>query len=265
MGPENEEQRRKMRNVPYSSAVGSVLYTRLTRIDTIAAIAEVARFIQNPGPAHWAALKRILRYLKCTHTWGLCYKSSNMSPGSTWTMSLYLYVDSGYAMDIDNRRSRYGYIVFLNASPVSFGTGLAQRTATSTPEAEYVAMAHGLKELLWTYQTLLTMGLHIQLPIKVMEDNQSCICIADNPIAQRRTRHVDIRFHFIRDYINDGTITVTYCPTKEMLADILTKSLHKPVFTDLRNRIIGDIMKFIGDDLFVSLAYCRSIYNNLVS
>ena len=109
------------------------------------------------------------------------------------------------------------------------------------------------------------MGLRIQLPIQIMEDNQSCICIADNPISQRRTRHIDIRYHFIRDYILDGTITVKYCPTKQMLVDILTKSLHRPIFTDLRDRIIGNILEFIDNDLFVSLAYCQSIYNDLVS
>ena len=76
-------------------------------------------------------------------------------------------------MDIDNRKSRYGYIIFLNSNPISFGTSIAQRTATSTPEAEYVTMTrHGLKGLLWTYQTLLTMGLQIQLPMRIMEDNQ---------------------------------------------------------------------------------------------
>ena len=113
---------------------------------------------------------------------------------------------------------------------VSFGTGLTIKTVTSTPEAEYIAMAHGLKELLWTYQTLLTMGVQIQLPMAVHEDNQACIQIADNPISQRRTRHVDIRYHFVRDYIEDGTISVRYCPTADMLADIMTKAMNRPYF-----------------------------------
>ena len=103
-------------------------------------------------------------------------------------------------MDPDNQRSRYGYIVLLNANPVAFGTDLTVKTATSTPEVEYVALTHGLKELLWTYQILLTMGIQVQLqlPMQIHEDNQACIQIADNPISQRRTRHVDIRYHFVK-------------------------------------------------------------------
>ena len=77
---------------------------------------------------------------------------------------------------------------------MSFGTGLSARTSNSTPEAEYVAMTHGVKELLWTFQTLLTIGISVRrLPIVVMEDNQTCIQIADNPVSQRRTRHMDVR------------------------------------------------------------------------
>ena len=261
MGPANEDERQKMSHIPYSSAVGSVLYTRLTRIDCLASIAEVARFMNNPGKKHWHAVKRILRYLKATKYWGLCYKSS-CKDKTVWR--LILYVDSGYAMDPDRRRSRYGYIVYLNANPVAFGTGLTQKTATSTPEAEYIALAHGLKETLWVYQTLLTMGLQIELPIKVYEDNQACIQIADNPISQRRTRHIDIRYHFVRDYIEDGTITMEYCTSAQMLADIMTKIMHKPTFERLRNKIIGDVMQFLQSDLLTSIAYCQSTYNNLV-
>ena len=216
--------------------------------------------MQNPGPAHWQAVKRILKYLKGTKTWGLCYKLT-CQPGRKWTLTL--YVDSGFAMDPDKRRSRYGYIIFLNGNAVAFGTGLAARTATSTPEAEYVAMAHGLKELLWTYQTLLTMGIDIQLSMQIMEDNQACIQIADNPISQRRTRHVDIRYHFVRDYINDGTVTLAYCATKDMLADIMTKIMPRAAFTKLRDKIIGDVMKFIGNDFLISLVLCDKIHDSL--
>ena len=168
-------------------------------------------------------------------------------------------------MDPDNRRSRYGYIIFLNANPVAFGTGLSAKTATSTPEAEYIAMAHGLKELLWTYQILTTMGMQVELPMRVLEDNQACIQIADNPISQRKTRHIDIRYHFIRDYINDGYITVQYCPTKQILEDILTKAMHRPAFNRLRGKIIGDVMQFIESDLLVSYAYCQALCNRLTT
>ena len=111
---------------------------------------------------------------------------------------------------------------------------------------------------------LCTMGINIKLPMRILEDNQATICIADNPISQRRTRYVDIRYHFVRDYINDGTVTVEYCPTSQMLADILTKSMHKPIFEGLRDKIIGNVIEFLDKDLLVSASYCRCMYNSLV-
>ena len=167
-------------------------------------------------------------------------------------------------MDPDKRRSRYGYIILLNSNMIAFGTGLAKYTATSTPEAEYVAIAHGLKELLWVYQLLLTMGVSIRLPITILEDNQACIQIADNPVSQRRTRHIDVRFHFIRDYVEDGTVKLKYCITKDMLADIMTKTMSRPEFQRLRAKIIKDATAFLGDDMTAAVSYCRSIYKSLL-
>ena len=159
-------------------------------------------------------------------------------------------------MDPNRRRSRYDYIVYLNTNQVAFGTGLTQRTVTSTPEAQYIALAHGIKETLWyTIQTLLTMNLQIELSIKVYEDNQACIQIADNPISQRRTRYIDIRYHFVRDYIEDGTITMEYYTSTQMLADIMTKIMHKPICKRFRNKIIGDVMQLLQRDSLASIDY----------
>ena len=117
---------------------------------------------------------------------------------------------------------------------------------------------------LWTYQTLPTMGIRISLPMTVMEDNQACIQIADNPISQRRTRHIDIRYHFVREYIEDGTVSVKYCPTQQMFADIMTKVMYRPIFERLRNKIIADVSKSLEPDLLVSLIYCNEIYRGLL-
>jgi len=95
------------------------------------------------------------------------------------------------------------------------------------------------------------MGIHVALPMCILEDNQTCtgIQLVDNPISQRKTQLVDIRYHFVRDCINDNTISVEYCPTKLMFADIMTKAMYKPAFIGLRNKIIGDVMKFLTSDL----------------
>ena len=101
---------------------------------------------------------------------------------------------------------------------------MRKRCSGSTPEAEYVALAHGLKELLWTIQILSAMGIKVKLPVPVFEDNQTCIAIASNYMSQKRTRYVDIRYHFIRDYVKDDTMKLHYCETAKMLVDILIKA-----------------------------------------
>ena len=191
MAPVTTEEKADMISVPYAKAIGKTLYLRLTRIDILAAIAECAKFMSCPGRTHWRALKRILRYLSGTRQWGLIYRSSGKTLQDLW--DLVLYVDSNHAEDPDTRRSRYGYLILLNGCPISFGTGMRKRCSGSTPEAEYVALAHGLKELLWTIQILSAMGIKVKLPVPVFEDNQTCIAITSNYMSQKRTRYVDIR------------------------------------------------------------------------
>ena len=174
-----------------------------------------------------------------------------------------LYVDSDFASDPDSRKSRYGYIILVNGCPVTFGTGMRKKPSGSTPESEYVALTHGLRELLWLVQILKAMGVKIKLPIAVHEDNQTCIAIATNRMSQKRTRYVDVRYHFIRDYVEDGTIQLYYCETKRMLADILTKAIPRPQHEKLRLQVMTDVLSYIGNDLLVQVAYCKAMLDAL--
>ena len=250
-----------MSKVPYAKAIGKVLYLRLTRVDILAAVAECAKFMSCAGRVHWRALKRILRYLSGTRHWGLVYRSTGKTLNEPW--DIVLYVDSNHAECPDTRRSRYGYLILLNGCPISFGTGMRKRCSASTPEAEYVALAHGLKELLWSIQMLTAMGIKVKLPAPVFEDNQTCIAIANNYMSQKRTRYVDIRYHFIRDYVKDGTIKLFYCETIKMLADILTKALPRPQHQRLRSQIMTDVLSYIEGDFLVQTAYCGAILHSL--
>jgi hypothetical protein len=123
---------------------------------------------------------------------------------------------------------------------MSYGTGLQPKCASSTPVAEYVALASAVKEIIYVRQLLDELGIAIQLPIKVHEDNKTCIHIAKNPSAPRKTRHMDIRYHFVRDYHLEGIIHIDYCPSRLMIADIFTKALPRPAFRRLRQELISD-------------------------
>ena len=149
--------------------------------------------------------------------------------------------DAFTAADVDTRRSRTGYVILVNNNVIDYGTAMQSKTATSTPVAEYVALASGLKQLLWISQIIEECEIKVNYPCQVHEDNEGCIAIANNPMAQKRTRHMEIRYHFIRDYVNDGKIKISHCPTTRMLADMLTKALPGPALTQQRARIMSDI------------------------
>ena len=107
------------------------------------------------------------------------------------------------------------------------------------------------------------MGVKVKTPVPVYEDNQTCIAIANNRMSQKRTRYLDVRYHFIRDYVEDRTIALYYCETSKMLADILTKAIPRPQHDRLRQRVMTDVLSYIGGDLLVQVAYCKTMLDAL--
>ena len=176
-----------------------------------------------------------------------------------------MYVDSDYATDVDTRRSRAGYLIFLNKNLISFNSSLQKGTdllkkfpglkmpvtemddepmpsmSTATCGAEYMALSLAVKELIWIYMMLKTMGLTIQKPCIVYEDNRSTIKIAENATALRRSKHLDIRHHFLREHIDHGLIKLVPVSTADQLTDIMTKVLGKNLFTKFCDIITSDI------------------------
>ena len=137
-------------------------------------------------------------------------------------------MDADHANDPDRRRSRSGYIIRANGNVIDFGTGLQPKTASSTPVAEYVALASLTKQLIFIYQLLQTIGVDVIHPMKIFEDNKGAVCISKNAASQKKTRAIEIRYHFVRDYQQDGLIEVIQCPTVDMQADMMTKTLRRP-------------------------------------
>ena len=107
------------------------------------------------------------------------------------------------------------------------------------------------------------MDVRVSKPVPVYEDNQTCIAIASSHMSQRHTRYIDVRYHFIRDYVLDGTIKLFYCETVCMLADILTKAIPRPQHERLRSQIMCDILSYVDNDLLVQVGYCRSMMDTL--
>ena len=137
------------------------------------------------------------------------------------------FVDSDWAADVNDRKSQTGYVFFLNGAPISWTSSKQTTPALSTAEAEYMALAAATQEALYLRQLLECLGYPQSQATVIGEVNQGCIALAESTAFSKRTRHIDIRYHFIRQHIEDGAIRIEYVPTVDQLADALTKALPR--------------------------------------
>jgi transposase InsO family protein len=215
--PTKLEDIAKMKNVPYREAVGSLMYAAMgTRPDIAFATSTVAQFSENPGWAHWEAVKRIYRYLIGTKELELMYGGEQRG--------LVGYVDADGASQ-EHRRAISGYVFMVDGGAVSWSSKKQELVTLSTAEAEYVAQTHAAKEAIWLRRLLTEIFHPIDSPTTLFSDSKSAIALAQDGHYHARTKHIDIRYHFIRYIIEAGTIKLVYCPTNDMTADTLTKAL----------------------------------------
>lgn len=216
----------------YTTAIGSLLYAAIgTRPDIAYAVNMLAQFTGNPQPAHWTAVKRVFQYLKGTRELGITY-GTNLSHGT----ELMTYTDADWASSL-HRKSISGYVVLLAGGAVAWSSKKQSTVALSTAEAEYIAATHVTKQILW--QRTLFRELDMPQPDTSILycDNQAAIAISHNPGFHARTKHIDIALYFLRDYVEEGTITLQHVASCDNLADIFTKGLKRPLHEDLTYRI----------------------------
>lgn len=212
----------------YQSAIGSLMYLSVsTRPDISYAVSSLARFSSKPTQRHWVALKRLLRYLKGTTKHGILYKREGPS-------ACIGFSDADWAGDTNDRKSTSGYMFMINGGAISWKSQKQRCVALSTAEAEYVAMASAAQESVWLRQLIAELTNASKPSTLIYEDNQSAIAMTKNPQFHGRAKHIDIKHHFIREQVAQGVITLEYCPTTEMTADILTKGLSRETFCKLR-------------------------------
>nr|AEJ07943.1 Ji4 putative pol protein [Zea diploperennis] len=213
----------------YRSMIGSLLYLCASRPDIMLYVCMCARFQSDPKESHLTAVKRILRYLAYSPKFGLWYPRGS-------TFDLIGYSDADWAGCKINRKSTSGTCQFLGRSLVSWASKKQNSVALSTAEAEYIAAGHCCAQLLWMRQTLRDYGYKLT-KVPLLCDNESAIKMADNPVEHSRTKHIAIRYHFLRDHQQKGDIEISYINTKDQLADIFTKPLDEQTFTKLRHEL----------------------------
>lgn len=219
-------------STPYKSLIGKLLYaSSCTRPDITMAVSHLSRFMAKPQVKHWDQAKRILRYLKGTAHYGLTY-------GAAGSVTPEFFQDASYA-DEEGALSRTGLVAMLGGAAVNWGSQRQQTVALSTVEAEYMALTAATQDALFVRQLLEEIGHHQVEPSIMYEDNQGCISLSSNMMTTKRSKHINVRYHFCREKIASGDIKVIYCPTERMLADVLTKPLPMERHHKLIKIILG--------------------------
>lgn len=219
MCPQNSVDFEEMGNIPYQQAVGSILYaSQGTRPDIAYAVHVVSRFNNNPGKAHWNAVKRIFRYLKGTCSAKLVYSKDDKS-------EVVGYCDADWASDLDGRRSVTGYVFMLQGGPIAWNSRKQQTVALSTTEAEYMALSSATQEAMWLRHFGSEFNLRAPTSTVIFCDNRGAISIASTSGYNPRSKHIDIRHHYVREKVDEHQIKIEAVKTEDMVADVLTKGL----------------------------------------
>ena len=215
----------------YQSMIGSLLYTVIaTRPDISHAVGALSKFNSAPIEARLTAAKLIITYLKGTINVSIQYRK-------TGNLKVIGYSDEDWAADMEHRNSTTGNVFIMAGGPISWLSQKQSTVALSTAEAEYIALSSAAREAVWLKQLLKDLQEDGEQAITVMEDNQGAIAMTKNPMAHRRPKHIDIRYHFVREELEKGNLQLQYCNTKETVADIFTKPICKSQFLYLRSKL----------------------------
>lgn len=225
----SEEQADKETIKWYQSIVGSLMWPAIhTRPDLAYSVGVLSRYCSNPGKLHCNLLQRVLRYVAGTLNLGLVFRKDSED-------DIVGYSDSDYAGLIDGRKSTGAYVFMFAGGPISHSSKLQPTVSLSSCEAEYMALVETAKEAVWCARFLAELGYRKgESPVLLRADNQGSISLSKNPEFHKRTKHIEIKWHWIREVVESGRIKIEYISTKSMIADGLTKPLNGQLFKDFK-------------------------------
>jgi hypothetical protein len=214
----------------HHSLIGALQYATFTRLDITYAVNQVCQYMHKPTTTHFAAAKRILRYLQGTLSLGIRFRS-----GSSF---LTAFTDFDWAGDPYDRRSTTGITVFLGNNPITWVSKKQHIVSRSSTEAEYRALASGAAELAWLHQVLCDLGVVLPHAPTMWCDNTSAIALASNPFFHSRTKHIEVDYHFVRERVVRGDLSLMFISTDDQLANLFTKPLSTQRFQRLTSKLM---------------------------
>jgi transposase InsO family protein len=224
----------------YMQIVGTLLYATIsTRPDISFAVQKLSRHMQTPLKRHMVAAERTLRYLSGTKELGLTFGRTHQQTSNKQQLVVSAFADADWANDKVDRKSITGWVAKLCGDVISWASKKQRTVAQSTCEAELYAEAAAINEVLWLRGLLAELGLDVETPSTIFGDNQSAIALSEHGVKSERTKHIDVKYHFITDEISKRVVTVKWVPSAEQQADIFTKALAAPVFELLRKKIMS--------------------------
>jgi hypothetical protein len=202
---------------PYRQMVGSLMYAMIgTRPDLAVAVSVVSKYLDKPTKTHCDMVKHIFKYIRSNLDVKLHYKPDK-------DVMLEAYADASYANDA-NYKSRSGYCTTLGGCLLTWFSGVQPITAQSSAEAEYYGAVSCANEVVWEKTLLKELGFE-QGVVTIWEDNQACVALVKNPEDHKRTKHIQVKYHVVREYVENGEVEFKYCSTKDQLGDMFTKGL----------------------------------------
>ncbi|XP_058776407.1 secreted RxLR effector protein 161-like [Vicia villosa] len=224
----NEEK--EVKSTLFKQIVGSLRYLCHTRPDIAYGVGLISRYMVKPTTSHLVAAKRILRYVKGTRSYGIQYCKGQDG-------DLVGYSDSDWSGDKDDRKSTAAYVFMIGNADFSWSSKKESVVALSSCEAEYIAASMAACQAQWINMLLMELKLIKNERMELIIDSKSAIDLAKHPVAHGRSKHIETKFHFLRDQVNNGKLEVEHCRTEEQIADLLTKPLKSSSFEYLKMKL----------------------------
>ena len=241
------ENERNTDETEYRRRIGCLRYLLHTRPDLSFSVGVLSRYMQAPKESHSAALKAILRYLRGTSSLGLFYPRGN-------TVKLIGYSDSSHNVDLDDGKSTSGHIFYLGQAPITWSSTKQEIVTLSSCEAEFMAATEAAKQAIWLQELLGEAIGEESKRVIIKVDNKSAIALSRNLVFHGRSKHIHRRFHFISECVEKEQVEVIHVPGNEQKADILTKSLGRIKFKEMRDligvrNVCDDEIKLKGENV----------------
>jgi hypothetical protein len=238
----NDHGGSKINNTIYKQIVESLMYLTTTRPDMMFVVSLLSRYMECPTELHLQAAKRVFKYLKGTVSFGVFYKKGGFE-------GLNVYSDSDYAGDVEDRKSTSGYVFMLSSGVVSWSSKKQFIVILFTTKAKFIAVASCACQKIKLQRILQQLGHNQEGSTTIHCDNSSAIKLCKNLVLHGRSKHINVRFHFIRELTSMGVVEVTHCQTHNQIADIMTKPLKHDVFVKLRGLMGVCCISSINDAL----------------